>query len=135
MAKSSGLGMTVTVDSSDTTARIISNDIGSVTISTPKGVQDITGVDKSTMERLLVLGDASIGLNGFFNPDVNPSSHGVFSTVPSTSVIRTTAIAVQAKSLTIEAFYADYQLSRAQNGEMTFQVTGLQGNGGAIAWA
>lgn len=135
MAKSSGLGMAVAVDSSDTTARTISNDIGSVDIATPRGVQDITGVDKSAMERLLVLADASFAFNGYFNPAANPSSHGVFSTVPSTSVIRTTSITIQAKVLACECFYADYQLKRAQNGEASFSVTGLLGDGAVPTWA
>lgn len=135
MAKSSGLGMAVAVDSSDTTARTISNDIGSVDLATPRGVQDITGVDKSAMERLLLLADASFGFSGFFNPAANPSSHGVFSTVPSTSVIRTTSVTVGGKVLACECYYADYQLKRAQNGEATFTVTGLLGDGSVPTWA
>ena len=49
MAKESGLGMTVAVDDSGGSARTISNDIVSIDFSTPRGVQDVTGVNSSGM--------------------------------------------------------------------------------------
>ncbi len=64
MAKESGMGITtLTVDDSSTAAQTILNDITNFALSTPRGVQDVTGVDKSAMERLLLLADASIDLN------------------------------------------------------------------------
>jgi hypothetical protein len=43
-------------------------------------VQDITGLDKSANERLLLLADFSISLAGVFN-DASNMSHDVFKTV------------------------------------------------------
>ena len=76
--------LTVAVDDHGSSARSIENDITSLDFATPRGVQDVTGVNKSAMERLLLLADFSITLNGIFNDGAN-LSHAVFSTVPSTS--------------------------------------------------
>jgi len=45
MAKTSGLGGVVSVADSGGTARTISNDVTNWSLSTPRGVQDVTGVD------------------------------------------------------------------------------------------
>src|SRR5215213_2846518 len=45
-----------------------SGETGSWSIATPKGVQDITGIDKTAMERLALARDASVTANQFFNP-------------------------------------------------------------------
>ena len=68
MAKTTGLGVTtLSVDDSGGTVRDIRNDITSFNFATPRGVQDVTGIDKSAMERLLLLADFSITLNGVVN--------------------------------------------------------------------
>lgn len=135
MAKESGLGVTtLSVDDSGTTARAIKNDITNFNLSTPRGIQDITGVDKSAMERLLLLADFSITLNGVFNDAAN-NSHDVFKTVSSTSVIRTVTLAHSGNTLANECFFADYPLTRAQSGELTWSVTGQLGDGTVPTWA
>ena len=96
MAKESGLGMTIAVDDSGGSARTISNDITNCDFATPRAVQDITGLDKSANERLLLLADFSVTLNGVFN-DASNMSHDVFKTVPSSSVARTTTITISAR--------------------------------------
>jgi len=67
MAKESGLGMSVIIDDSGGSARTISNDITTIDISTPREEQDITGLDKSAHERLLLLADFSVSISGVFN--------------------------------------------------------------------
>ena len=64
MAKESGLGMSVAVDDSGGSARTISNDVTNMDFATPRNEQDITGMDKSAIERLLLLADFSVTLNG-----------------------------------------------------------------------
>src|SRR5262245_56289971 len=99
MAKTTGLAWTtLSVDDSGGVARDIRNDITSFDFATPRDVQEVTGIDKSAMERLLLLADFSINLNGVFDPATN-LAHDVFKTVPSTSVARTVSITVAAKSL------------------------------------
>ena len=88
MPKESGLGFSAIVDDSSGSARTISNDITNLDFSTPREEQDITGLDKSARERLLLLADFSVTFNGVFN-DASNMSHDVFKTVPSSSVART----------------------------------------------
>src|SRR5215468_6036108 len=100
MAKSTGLAVqTFGVGDSGNVVRDIRNDITNFQFSTPRGVQDVTGIDKSAIERLLLLADFTTQLNGVHNPAATTSSHAVFSSVPSTSVARTVNITVNGVNL------------------------------------
>jgi hypothetical protein len=80
MAKESGLGWTTaSVDDSGGTARDLKNDLTAVNWSITRATQDATGLDKSAMERLVLLGDFSVTLDGVFN-DASNVSHDVFKT-------------------------------------------------------
>jgi hypothetical protein len=139
MAKQTGLAWTtLTVEASDgSTAEDIRNDVTDFEFSTPRGVQDVTGIDKSAVERLLLLADFSITLNGVCNFGAVPSAsaHGVFATVPSTSQARTTVIGIGGKSLTNEVLYTDYAIKRANSGELTYSAPGVLANGAVPTWA
>lgn len=138
MAKTSGLGSLVTVQDAGGTVRTISNDITNYTVTTPRNVQETTGLDKSAIERLLLLADYTVQLNGVFNPTVTTSSHAVFSTVPSTSVIRSTVLQVTSAGtpvLTVNVYYTDYQVTRAATGELTWQAPGALADGNVPTWA
>lgn len=135
MAKSSGLGWTTaSVDDSAGTPQVIKNDFTNLQFATPRGVQDITGIDKSAYERLLLLADFSVTFNGVFNPAAN-MSHDVFKTVPSTSVNRTVTLTVSGKTLANEVLFTDYPLSRSDSGEFTFAVPGVLADGAVPTWA
>ena len=134
MAKESGLGMTVAIDDSGTTARTISNDITSIDWATPREEQDITGLDKSARERLLLLADFTVSISGVFN-DASNMSHAVFSTVPSTSVARTTTLTISGQVLAGELFYTDYALGRSSSGELTWSAPGGLAGGAVPTWA
>jgi hypothetical protein len=135
LAKSSGLGWTTaSVDDASGTPQAIKNDFTNIQFATPRGVQDVTGIDKSAIERLLLLADFSVTLNGVFNPASN-MSHDVFKTVPSTSVARTVTLTVSAKTLANEVLFTDYPLTRAQTGELTFAVPGVLADGTVPTWA
>ncbi|WP_233534363.1 hypothetical protein [Streptomyces murinus] len=135
MAKASGLGWTtLSVDDSSGTAKDIKNDVTNLQFSTPRATQDITGVDKSAIERLLLLADFSITLNGVFNAATG-ASHDVFKTVPSTSVGRTTSLTVNGVSLNNEVLYTDYPLTRANSGELTWAVPGVLADGTVPVWS
>lgn len=133
MAKESGLGYAVAVDNSAAAAKTISNDITDFSFSTPRGVQDTTGVDSSAMERLLSLADFSITLNGVFN-DAADMSHAVFSTVSSTSVARTVTLTVSGQILPCETLFSDYALTRAQDGSLTWTAPGALSDGTVPTW-
>lgn len=135
MAKQSGLAWTtLSVDDSGGVARDIRNDITNLEFATPRATQDVTGIDKSAMERLLLLADFTITLNGVFNAATN-LSHDVFKTVPSTSVNRTVSITVGGKSLPNECIFTDYPLTRADSGELTWAVPGQLADGTTPTWA
>lgn len=135
MAKQSGLGWTtLSVDDSAGAVEAIKNDVTNFQFSTPRGVQDVTGVDKSAIERLLLLADFSITLNGVANFAASPSAHDVFRTVSSTSVARTTTLTIAAKTLAPEVLYTDYQLTRAETGELTWQAPGVLADGTVPTW-
>lgn len=133
MAKQSGLGWTtLSVDNAGGTPVDIRNDITNLSFATPRGVQDVTGIDKSANERLLLLADGSITLETVFNPT---GAHTVFSTVPSTSVNRTTTIGVGGKTLAMEMLYTDYPLQRSNTGELTASIPGALADGTVPTWA
>ena len=140
MAKVSGLTTSVTVDDASGTGRDISNDITSFNVSTPRGEQDITGLDKSAVERLLLLADGNITMNGVFNSASN-KSHDVFKTVPTqsgsgTGSTRTVVIVYPGTiTLTLEVILTDYQVSRGQDGSLTWSVPGSLANGTAPTWS
>lgn len=135
MAKESGLGWsTLSVDDSAGTARDIRNDITNFQFATPRAVQDVTGVDKSAFERLLLLSDFSITLNGVFNDAAN-ASHAVLKTVPSTSVARTVSLGVSGQTLANECLFSDYNLTRGADGALTWTTTGQLSDGTVPTWS
>ena len=135
MSKASGLGWTtLSVDDSTGSPQAIKNDITNLTFSTPRAVQDITGIDKSANERLLLLADFSVTLDGVFNGGSN-AAHAVYSTVPSTSVNRTVTMVVNSKTLPNETLFTDYSLTRAATGELTWEAPGVLADGTVPTWA
>lgn len=86
------------------------------------------------MERLPLLADGQINVNGVFNPTAN-ASHTVFRTVSSTSVNRTVSFAHASQTLAMEMLFTDYQLTRAASGEFTFTAPGVLADGSVPTWA
>lgn len=133
ISKQSGLGWTtLSVDDAGGSPVDIRNDITNLSFATPRAVQDVTGIDKSANERLLLLADATVTLETVFNPS---GAHTVFSTVPSTSVPRTTSIGVGGKTLAMEMLYTDYPLQRSNTGELTASIPGSLADGTVPTWA
>jgi hypothetical protein len=126
--------MSAIIDDSSGSARTISNDITNLDFATPREEQDITGLDKSARERLLLLADFTVSINGVFN-DASNMSHDVFKTVPSSSVARTTTLAISGQTLAGELFYTDYALSRSSSGELTWSAPGALAGGVVPTWA
>jgi hypothetical protein len=134
MAKQSGLGWTtLSVDDASGTPRDLRNDITNLQWAMPRGVQDITGIDKSAYERLLLLADFSITLNIVANFATN-AAHDVFKTVSSTSVNRTTSIGIGGKTLANEVLFTDYPLQRSNSGELTAAIPGVLADGTVPTW-
>lgn len=138
MAKTSGLGGVIKVADASSVVQTITNDNTNYTFTTPKNTQDVTGVDKFANERILLLADFTVTLNGVFNTAAN-LSHAVFSTIPSTSVIRSVEIdpigtTTGFPKLVCNTWLTDYQITRANTGELTWQVPGSLADGNVPTW-
>lgn len=136
MAKETGLGWTqLDVDDSSLVAQDIRSDVTNFEFSTPIAVQEVTGIDKYAMERLLLLADFSITMNGVFDDAATDSAHSVLKDVGSTRVARTVAIGVSGQSLSNECLLTDYQLTRGDDGSLTWSCPGVLANGVAPTWS
>jgi hypothetical protein len=135
--KESGLGWsTCSIDDSAGTLRAIINDVNSLNFSTPRGIQDVTGIDKSAIERLLLLADFQATLNIVaFNDAASTGAHTVLKTVPSTSVVRTFSLGVSGQTLSNEVIASDYALTRAGTGEFTATVPLALADGAVPTWS
>lgn len=135
MAKLSGLGATLAVDDSGGTARTVSNDILSISVSTPRGSQDVTGINVSATERLLLRADGKFDYAYVFNDTASTGSFAVFSTVPSTSVTRTHTFTVQTKVLAGEYIIPDFPLALGADGALTGSIGAMLNSTTVPTWA
>jgi hypothetical protein len=135
MAKLSGLGWTtLSLDDGGGTPVALVNDITDLDMATPRAVQDVTGVDKSAFERILLLADFSATLNGPFDPAAS-KSHTTLSTASSSNQVRTFTSVIQAKTLACEVLLTDYPLKRAASGEFTFSCPLVLADGTVPTWS
>lgn len=136
MAKQGGLGYAISVTDSAGTARTISNDITDFQLNTPSGVQDVTGIDKSGLERILLLADASGNLKGVFNTAAN-MSHAVlknYRTNPAAGFRILVLTPTGGSSLTLNILFTDYQHARAQNGDHIWTAPWVLADGTVPTW-
>jgi hypothetical protein len=128
MAKQAGFPFTIDLDNPALSPVDISNDVTNFNFATPRGVQDVTGVDKSAMERILLLADFSATLNGVFNPDL---SHDVLSNLAG---VRTLGLEIGGQFLNNEVLITDYALTRNQEGSFNWSAPAVLANGTIPAW-
>lgn len=114
MAKESGLGMSISVDDSGGVLRDISNDIGNASWNTPQGLIEITGVDKSAVERMIGLSDGKVQLTGNAFNDAANASFDVFKTRTGT---RTVTMALSGQTLSMEMLIEDVNWQRDEAGK------------------
>lgn len=135
MAKISGLGWTtLAVDDAGGTARDIKNDVNSFEMATPRQVDDVTGLDSSSIERVLLLGDYSASFDGTVNFATN-MSHDVFSTACSADVARTITATIAANTLAVEALITDYKVNRGSNGAFKYSASAVLADGTDPTWS
>jgi hypothetical protein len=115
MAKTSGLTTAVTVG-----GQVISNDVQTIELDTPYGVEDITAVDNLAMARLTLRADAQGTMTGIFNTAAN-MSHVQLKTPGS-------------KAATFTAIFTNYALSMAADGSLTWSTNFQLSSGTAVAW-
>lgn len=130
MAKQSGLGDNLYVSGYD-----LSGDIGSLgSIAGPRGVTDVTGIDKSAMERILLGKDGAIEFSSWFNPSVG-QAHDRLEDLPTTDQILTycRGTVLGAPSASMVAKQINYDGTRAADGAFSFN-TSAQANAYGIDW-
>ena len=126
MAKQSGLGDYFAVDNSAGSLKDISNDVTGLGVNIAQNLIDITGIDKSAMERLIALGDGSFTVSGVFNATAN-MSHDVFKTRTGTRTVdyKIGGNTTSNPYLTMECLVDGYNLTRGADGTLTW-TAGLQ---------
>jgi hypothetical protein len=137
LPKESGIGWTtLSIDDSGGTLRAIISDVSNFQFAMPRGVQDVTGADKSAIERLLLLADFSGSLNApAFNDGASTGFHTVMKTVPSTSVNRTLTLAVSGQTLSNEVLVTDYALTRGADGSLAATTPFVLADGTVPTWS
>lgn len=138
-AKESGLGVTTfTIEDSGGTARAVINDVTALTINTPSAIQDITGIDKSAMERLFLLADGSFNYTYVFN---DAATTGIFTvlkayrTLNGTDVGRTHTFVHSAQTLAMDCLLTDFPLVRGADGSFGGSATAQLSSGTVPAWS
>jgi hypothetical protein len=134
MAKVTGIVSSLSVDDASGTPRTISTDATQVSIATPTNQQDVTGLDKSAIERLGLLKDATITVTGVADFATN-MEHDVFKASPAGTRTVAIGLANAAATLTLEANLQDYSFSRGQGGELTYTATLVNADGNAPVWS
>ena len=133
MAKQTGIPATVTIADSGGTDRTFSGDVTDFAIGQNRQQIDVTGVDKSFMERLPGLGDYSVTLSGVFNPTAN-FSHSVFSSMGTALRAFTLVVGTQGTAVGTAALES-YNVTRAQGGALTWQASLNCANGTGVTWS
>jgi hypothetical protein len=139
MAKETGLGWTAwSVDDSGGTLRDLRNPTTALQIAMPRGVQDATGLNVLSFERLLLLADLSGTMSGVFDDGSN-LSHDVLKSVPSQTAGREYLYTISGQSLGVTGtptiHVTDYQLNRQQSGEFLWSAPFVAANGVVPAWS
>jgi len=138
MAKTSGLGATISIADAGGTSRTISNDITDFSIATPVALQDTTGVDKSAHEKLALLRDLTFQFKGVLNAAAN-MSHAVLSTITTSPSNRATSVYPTSSGstpvMTANCLYSSYDVSRGNDGALTWQSDGSLADGAIPTWA
>lgn len=132
--KQSGIGANLYLGVYD-----LSGDVGAITsISSPRGVFDMTAINSSAMERVLGRRDGNLGFSGFWNT-TSGQIFDALSTLPTTDVLATVAIpagssfavgdvgcAINGKQLSFDPAFGD-------DGSLAV-TTQIQANGSALEW-
>lgn len=138
MAKQTGLGDYLAIDDAAGTAREISTDVHSLSITLPQELLDVTGLDKSAAERLAALSDGTFSLSGTFDSAATTGIHTVLSSARTTA--RTLTYCVGGNSggnpkLEVEILIGSLSYERAANGALSLSADMSLSNGTVPTWS
>ncbi len=136
MAKQTGLGDVLTIDDSGGTGRDISNDCTDYACGLNQNLQDITGLAKSAIERLTLLSDGEMTVNGVFNA-ASDKQHDVFKT---RTAARTVQLDIGGSTssnprLSMEMLIESYNITRGADGALTWTATLRLQSGTVPTWS
>ena len=142
MAKQSGYPAKVQADDAGAILRNISGDVTSFEISTPSGMQEITGVDKSALERLLLLADGKVSLKGVLSWDdvgIESTALHVLKSIATARIARTVTIdpsgtAGGSARLSMEILFTSFEISRGEDGSLGWSAEGELADGTVPVW-
>ncbi|MCJ7804251.1 hypothetical protein MUP35_00750 [Patescibacteria group bacterium] len=136
MAKISGIPVQLQVDNSLDVAVDISGDVQEITVNTSVGSEDVTGLDVSALERLLLLTDAEVSIKGTFNELLSHTVFANFDVLKAGEVGRSVTITYPGPiHLDVELVFESYVVVRAANGALTWTVSGRLADGTVPTWA
>lgn len=130
MAKASGLGDNFYIQGVD-----LSGDVGALdTISGSMETLEVTGINKSAMERIGGLRDGNIEFKSFFNA-ASGASHETLSALPRTDVhtMYTRGTSLGDAAACMIGKQANYDGTREDDGAFTFDIQ-VQANGYGLEW-
>ena len=130
MAKQSGLGQQLYVAGYD-----LSGDVGVINnAACPRGLLEVTAINKSAIERVNGLADGIIDFNSWFN-DAALAEHAALSGLPTADVLLIWALgaAVDDSAMFMTAKQVNYDGSRGADGSLSFNVQALA-DGVAPEW-
>ena len=135
MAKVAGFLTSLTVTDNGAVARNITNATTDISFTLNQHQIDISGLDKTSMERMNLRGDATVTLSGVVDNASN-NQHDVFKTVHlSTAVARVfVATTVAGPILTGTVLFANYTVTPGADGSLKWTATGNCSSGTTFAW-
>lgn len=135
MAIESGLGWTTfSVDNAAGALKALRTMTFSLNFATPRGIWDVTTLEKNAYAREQLLADFTCEPSGGFD-DQADGPHAVLSTCSSSNVKRTCTLVVSGQTLSNEVIITDYQLSRPQSGEFTWTAPLVLSDGTVPTWS
>lgn len=130
MTKQGGMGDRLFIAGYD-----FSGDIGSIgDVGGGPAASEVTGIDKSALERIGVVRDGRINYGAYFNPSTN-QEHKRLSLLPTADVdmMYCRGIALGGPVASMTAKQANYDGNRAEDGSFTFAVNAMA-NGYGLEW-
>lgn len=135
MAKVAGFLSGLTVKDNGGTVRDIKNDTTDMSLNTSTGQLDITGLDKTAMERMNLRNDVTVSMNGIVNNASN-MQHDVFKTTQVAGAVAREIVmtTVAGPVFTVTVLFGNYTVTPGADGSLKWSASGALSNGTAGAW-
>lgn len=129
MAKQNGVWTTLTIASNN-----LINDVSSLEASTPIDVQEVTGLDKSAIERIALLADLSFSVKAAAINFSASQFHATFKNVTS-GVAKAVSAVVGGSTLAANVLFSEYKMSRGEDASLGGEASGMLSDGAVPAWS